>query len=224
MTRTLTELLKDFRYSIERALAGHMTGKDDKNLSDEDVKAAGVETKKIDLHDYVVLADALDNKELEVTIDDEAPEDALHRIMKKYGIKHVKESDYVDRDIMAAEGFQYYVIVDDDKLRNKVTRFLDEEEIEFMDDNSGHLQMKFNDRDVAYKVESAIAKMIRRSNPQFMRDSVVEGKKKSKKPSTIRSPIATTKQTGAGFHSPAKYAKADRIKGKKQAEQGVNNE
>jgi len=170
---TLTELLKDYRNSIERALAGHMTNKTDADLSDEEVEKAVAATQKVtDLKDYIDLTGALDNNESEVPNEDEDPDATLHRIMKKYNIQHMSESDYVDRDVMMKEGFKYFGVFEDEKMRTSVTKYLDENEIDYMDDGTGHIQMRFGDRDSAYRVEEHIARMVRKSNPHFMRDHV----------------------------------------------------
>jgi hypothetical protein len=169
----LNERLEDYKHSIERALAGMLSGKPESEVNDIDVEHAKKLTQQInDLGDYIDLADAIDRED----------EPSVFKIISKYGahkapviaaekvLRPVSESGYYDADLLLREGFTYFGIFEDEKLREKITRYLDENLIEYMDSGDGHLQLKFNNRDSAYKAEAHISKLVRTSNPQYVRD------------------------------------------------------
>jgi hypothetical protein len=169
----LNERLEDYKHSIERALAGALTGKKENEINDADVEQAKELTSKFNnLSDYMDLADAIDREDV----------DSVFNIVGKYGIQRgskttesvlrpIAESGYYDVDFLLREGFAYFGIFEDEKLREKVTRYLDENSIEYLDSGDGHLQLKFNDRESAYKAEAHIARLVRTSNPKYVRDS-----------------------------------------------------
>lgn len=168
----LDETLADYNNDMARALAGAMTGKSNDDLDDVDVeKAKEVSSDIPDLGQYIELHNALDANNTQ-SAKDLALKHQNPMTQNDVTISSMEESNLVDRDILSKKGFNYFGVFEDEKLRGKVTRFLDEEEVEYMDDGSGHLQMKFKDRESVYKIESALAKMGSRNNPHFMRDHI----------------------------------------------------
>jgi len=158
-----TEALVNFKSDAARGLAGFINSKNDGELEPAEIKnAKSIMKDELKFQEYIDLVTALDNDD-HVTVSS---------ILNKKGISinGMAESNLVDRDMLERHGFNYIGEFTDIKLRNKVSKFLDEEEIEYMDDGTGCLHMKFNDRNSAYKVESAIGRMVSKNNPNFMRD------------------------------------------------------
>ncbi len=168
---TLEENMSDYKYSIEKALAGHLTGKQVQELDDGDLKSVKQITSKLSFEDYVSLADALDRDD-ESTISEILDQYHAARPGMGESIIPISESNYVDYELFLREGFTYFGVFEDEKIRGQITKYLDENEIEHLDDGTGHIQMKFRDREQAYRAEASISRMIRRSNPKYVRDSV----------------------------------------------------
>lgn len=169
----INEKLEDYKYNIESALAGFIAGKQVHELDDSDIKKAKDVVMQLSIQNYMSLIDALDREDF----------DAVSHLVSAHGvdrpemgesIKSMLESDYLDADLLLNEGFTYFGIFEDEGIRNKVAKYLDENQIEYMDDGTGHLQMKFGSREDAYRAESAISRLLSKNNSHYVRDSVIQ--------------------------------------------------
>lgn len=167
----INETLSDYNHSIENSLAGFLTNKPVEELEDADLDTAKEIVEKLSTEKYFALADALDREDFEGVSEIINVYDAGRPMMGE-SIKPIAESGYMDADLFLKEGFTYFGIFEDEKLRNNIAKYLDENEVEYMDCGDGHLQMKFVDREHAYRAESAISRMVARSNPHYVRDDV----------------------------------------------------
>lgn len=180
MKKHLTELLADYRHSIEDALAGLIYNKKDDELSDDEKENAKKAVVKItNLVDYINLGDE---------VDAENREGALH-ILRRYGA-NISESNLVDRDLLQMEGYTYAGKFPVD-MAGRIERYLEENEIDFMHDGEGQFQIKLSDRSQAYKANEGISRIISRNNPRLVRDSVNIDEVK-KEQSKERDPNAAT--------------------------------
>lgn len=213
--KTLSEVLRDYKDSIERALAGQFTGKKNDELSRDDVEDAQKITAKTSDTDYIALGNALDR--------DNANEvkTLIHKIDPTIDFRSMRESDLLDRDILESAGFTYSAVVPHE-LTAKISKYLDENEIEYMDDGAGNYQLKLGDRESVYKIGRGLNNML--TAGRIVRDSTNDTTKAIEKPKRHRSGLAAIQKTGAGPHSPAKYTKQDRRGGKHRKELNSGDE
>ncbi|NJO62651.1 MAG: hypothetical protein HC836_31805 [Richelia sp. RM2_1_2] len=165
------EELEDYKFSIETALAGFLANKPADELSDNEIEAAQDIVSNLELSSYMSLTDALDRDDA-ATIEQILSNVNISRPEMGESIKHIRESNYLDSDILLDEGFTYFGIFENELIRNKVITFLDENNIEYMCDTAGHVQMKFADREHAYRAEAKIANIIAKNNSSYVRDDV----------------------------------------------------
>jgi len=206
--RTMVEVIRDYKNSIERNLAGEMTGKKDADLDDNEVDAAQKIVAKTSDTDYIAIGNALDRD------DTTEVKTLIHRYDPTIEFKSMKETDLLDRDMLESAGFTYSASVPSE-LARKVTAYLDENEIEYLEDGQGSYQLKLGDREAAYKIGRGLNKMLTAGS--MVRDSArMESRTKKDQPKVKRhrTGLAGIQKTGAGPHSEAKYTKQDRRGGK----------
>jgi|GEM_PF-3672805 len=208
--KTLTEVLRDYQNSIERSLAGAITGKKDDELDNSDIESAQQIAAKTTDSSYMALANALD-------IDDaKQVQDIVHSINPTIKFVEMRETNLLDRDMLESAGFTYAAIVPQE-LTKRISDYLDENEIDYMDDGTGNYQLKLGDRESAYKIGRGLNKMLTASH--IVRDSKEEENKTKKKiVKRHRTGLAGIQQTGSGPHTAAKYTKQDRRGGKHRKE------
>lgn len=87
-------------------------------------------------------------------------------------LKPIQESTAPDAKMLAREGFNYFMQLEDAQGSDSIMDWLDENQIEYMTDGNGQYHIKCGDRESAYKVSKAIGGLV--SKKKIVRDSILD--------------------------------------------------
>lgn len=85
-------------------------------------------------------------------------------------LKPISDSILPDSKLLAMEGFNYYLQLEDDQQGDGLMDWLDENKVEYITDGKGQFHIKCNDRESAYRVGKAANGLI--SKKKVVRDNV----------------------------------------------------
>lgn len=176
MTEIIFEKLEDYQNSVEKALAGFLTGKPLKELTFDEIKRAKDLSEKLtNWNDYLELSFALDREDAK-TID---------KILKKleesnnhisFLPANILINESMNNHQWVFEGFNYVLRCDNNDVRDDLVEWLDSNSIKFQFINEHTICVECNDRETIYKIGRAVTRLNRKK--YMVRDSMSESKDK----------------------------------------------
>lgn len=115
----------------------------------------------------------------------------------------ISESNDPLAHMLTLEGFNYVATVEDARLGDKLIDWLDENQVDYLNNGAGQYHIKCADRESAYRVGSAIGRIMRGAGRDNLRDSTLEEKDVKNNDIKGRNPIAIAmaKRGGNGAHN-----------------------
>jgi len=177
MAHTIFEKLEDYQNSIEKALAGYLTGKKMEDLTGDEIKRAKSLSEKLtNWNDYLELSFALDRE------DSAAVDKILKKIEESKNYLHFLPSKFfINEDISAhwiAEGFNYTLRCENTDVRDDLIEWLESNKIKFQLMDEYKICVECDDRETIYKIGKAVTRLNRKNHT--VRDSMEEAKDKMK--------------------------------------------
>ena len=181
MAKIIFEKLEDYQNSVEKALAGFLTGKPLDDLTADEIKKAKALSEKLtNWNDYLELSFALDREDSK----------AVNKILQKLEesnnhLSFLPVNLFINEKISnhwIAEGFNYALHCDNADIRDDIIEWLESNSIKFQLVDEYKICVECDDRETIYKIGRAVTRLNRKKHTVIdsVRDSMVEDKDKMK--------------------------------------------